>query len=46
MAQCPICDSFIDENNPPAQGQYAGETEYFCSVEHKEEFEETHIQES
>lgn len=46
MAQCPICDGVVDENNPPAQGNYQGRKEYFCSIEHKETFEEEHIQES
>ncbi|WP_255647761.1 hypothetical protein [Haloprofundus halobius] len=44
MAMCPICESLVDENNPPTQGHYQGETYYFCSVEHQSEFEEEHIQ--
>lgn len=44
MAECTICGGTIDENNPPAQGNYGGEKQYFCVVEHKEEFEEEHVQ--
>ncbi|WP_101297367.1 YHS domain-containing protein [Halegenticoccus soli] len=44
MAECPVCGAYVDEHNPPVQGNYRGETEYFCGVAHKEEFEEDYVQ--
>jgi YHS domain-containing protein len=51
MAECPVCGSDVEENNPDEtdyrektfggpQVEYEGETYVFCCEEHREAFEE------
>lgn len=40
MAQCPVCDMDVDENDPPAETEYEGTTYQFCGEGCRESFED------
>ena len=39
MADCPVCNMDVDENDPPAQREHEGNTYYFCGMGCAEDFD-------